>query len=676
MTAHAAHNQPANAPGSPVAHDASSPTTVPVAAPAAENSASHSVPQEYAFLDFRTKLLPHLLANLPSPDVLASIISGAKGNAKKAGGDGSSAAHKASQDDADKDKEEKDLAAAAIAMAALNPTDSQWYMLNQLRIHAGLPERSAAGIDKLIHYYAHLTYLDEKFPFETGKIEIEFTWYEAFDHNKLVIGNCIQYEKASTLFNLAAIYSQLGAKHRMWTADGKKTAAAYFQKAAGVLVHIRDTLTQRFKVKVDKCSDMSEETLTGAATLMLAQAAECFYEKANDEKSSSPVTALVAVYSADLYDVAYRSFKTGSTLIRHRVPRTWSSTVKAKALLFSAIAHFHTGPVTSSERVVGERIARLSVAQELVGEAYRHAQDVGGILREITKGYVDVIENACMMVEAANHNQLHETPYDLRLLSPLKRPPQALVHPSPVHEAIPNPGKYKDPFHPLLAPNHREDVRHVMEESRRVAHAGQTKLHACVKSIDEFTKKHGLSLPHPVGVAIPNPGLSAQNPDDLRAHAQQFLKRLHDLQGEEASFSSSDMLANFTGLLDLIGLSLQESTYLLEHIDLSRVPSDPNVMNVITAMRSVVSQHESEFRHARGKLNELKHLHDTEVKEFSSTKWTDDKLAALIPVLSASYTADEHRSHKLKAQYETAKAKRDVDLARVDEIRRTCQLKI
>ncbi|KAI8908612.1 BRO1-like domain-containing protein [Entophlyctis helioformis] len=415
---------------------------------------------------------------------------------------------------------------------------------------------------------------------------------------------------------------------------------------------------------------MSEETLTGAATLMLAQAAECFYEKANDEKSSSPVTALVAVYSADLYDVAYRSFKTG--VDAHPPP----STVKAKALLFSAIAHFHTGPVTSSERVVGERIARLSVAQELVGEAYRHAQDVGGILREITKGYVDVIENACMMVEAANHNQLHETPYDLRLLSPLKRPPQALVHPSPVHEAIPNPGKYKDPFHPLLAPNHREDVRHVMEESRRVAHAGQTKLHACVKSIDEFTKKHGLSLPHPVGVAIPNPGLSAQNPDDLRAHAQQFLKRLHDLQGEEASFSSSDMLANFTGLLDLIGLSLQESTYLLEHIDLSRVPSDPNVMNVITAMRSVVSQHESEFRHARGKLNELKHLHDTEVKEFSSTKWTDDKLAALIPVLSASYTADEHRSHKLKAQYETAKAKRDVDLARVDEIRRTCQLKI
>ena len=31
----------------------------------------------------------------------------------------------------------------------LLPTDSQWYQLNQLRIHAGAPERSEEGIERL-----------------------------------------------------------------------------------------------------------------------------------------------------------------------------------------------------------------------------------------------------------------------------------------------------------------------------------------------------------------------------------------------------------------------------------------------------------------------------------------------------------------------------------------------
>lgn len=33
---------------------------------------------------------------------------------------------------------------------SLLPTDSQWYLLNQLRIHSGSPERSDLGIEKLL----------------------------------------------------------------------------------------------------------------------------------------------------------------------------------------------------------------------------------------------------------------------------------------------------------------------------------------------------------------------------------------------------------------------------------------------------------------------------------------------------------------------------------------------
>ena len=54
------------------------------------------------------------------------------------------------------------------------------------------------------------------------------------------------------------------------------------QKSAGVLIYIRDALYPRFKVKLDKFADVHETSLSTLSTFMLAQAAECFYEKAND----------------------------------------------------------------------------------------------------------------------------------------------------------------------------------------------------------------------------------------------------------------------------------------------------------------------------------------------------------------------------------------------------------
>jgi hypothetical protein len=60
------------------------------------------------------------------------------------------------------------------------PSDSQWYTMNQLRIHAGCPERSMMGIEKMAQYYAQLQYLESKFAFDTGKVRIGFVWYESW----------------------------------------------------------------------------------------------------------------------------------------------------------------------------------------------------------------------------------------------------------------------------------------------------------------------------------------------------------------------------------------------------------------------------------------------------------------------------------------------------------------
>jgi hypothetical protein len=41
----------------------------------------------------------------------------------------------------------------SLELGGYCPSPSQWYLLNQLRVHAGAPERSNEGIDKLIQYF-------------------------------------------------------------------------------------------------------------------------------------------------------------------------------------------------------------------------------------------------------------------------------------------------------------------------------------------------------------------------------------------------------------------------------------------------------------------------------------------------------------------------------------------
>ena len=92
---------------------------------------------------------------------------------------------------------------------------------------------------------------------------------------------------------------------------------------------------------------------------------------------------MVAVYTSDIYDVSIRDAKAGKT----RMGKYWMETLQAKCQLFGAIAHFHTGPLVSNERVVAERLARLQVAKCMISESLEYSVKVGSILHDLVKVY-------------------------------------------------------------------------------------------------------------------------------------------------------------------------------------------------------------------------------------------------------------------------------------------------
>lgn len=83
----------------------------------------------------------------------------------------------------------------------------------------------------------------------------------------------IAFEKACTLFNLGAIYTQIGARHDRTTEKGLDAAVDSFLRAAGIFRHIYDTFTNAPSM------DLKPQVLDVLVSLMLSQARECLFEK-------------------------------------------------------------------------------------------------------------------------------------------------------------------------------------------------------------------------------------------------------------------------------------------------------------------------------------------------------------------------------------------------------------
>ena len=62
------------------------------------------------------------------------------------------------------------MIAMDVDASAMIASGGCWYELNQLRVHAGAPERSEQGVQRLMQYYAQLCWLEDVFPFATGEV--------------------------------------------------------------------------------------------------------------------------------------------------------------------------------------------------------------------------------------------------------------------------------------------------------------------------------------------------------------------------------------------------------------------------------------------------------------------------------------------------------------------------
>ncbi|KAI0407979.1 BRO1-like domain-containing protein [Xylaria palmicola] len=234
-------------------------------------------------------------------------------------------------------------------------------------------EPHLSGTKKLQAYAAQLVWISGKFPIDIGA---DFTWYPSLGYNmeRPVVHNNLQFERANIIYNLAALYSQLAIGSNRADTEGLKTAASYFNQAAGVLTHLKREILP--ELRTTPPDDMDEATLESLIQLQLAQSQECFWLKAVMDQYKDASIAKLAAKVSDLYDLAGEAAKRSEA-----ISSSWIHHMSAKHHHFATAAQYRAACECLEKRKYGEEVARLRDAVACVGEGLKESR--GGYLSKI-----------------------------------------------------------------------------------------------------------------------------------------------------------------------------------------------------------------------------------------------------------------------------------------------------
>ncbi|KAF2399193.1 BRO1-domain-containing protein [Trichodelitschia bisporula] len=255
-------------------------------------------------------------------------------------------------------------------------------------------EPHVSGIKKLQAYAAQLVWLGGKFPIDIG---VEFTWYPALGYNtqRPISQNNIRFELANVLYNLASMYSQLAYSANRSTQDGLKAAANYFCLSAGVVHHL--TVTVIPELRSSPPEDMDIMTLESLERLLLAQAQECFWQKAVKDNLKDLSISKLAAKVSDLYSEA-GEFGVKSDAISSE----WIHHMNAKHHHFAAAAQLRAALDCLEKRRYGEEVARLKDSLSCVTEALREARYISKAVLSDLNGLKNRIQEDLKRAEKDN----------------------------------------------------------------------------------------------------------------------------------------------------------------------------------------------------------------------------------------------------------------------------------
>uniref|UniRef100_A0A672IT54 Rhophilin, Rho GTPase binding protein 1 n=1 Tax=Salarias fasciatus TaxID=181472 RepID=A0A672IT54_SALFA len=215
--------------------------------------------------------------------------------------------------------------------------DKEIKELMELRQAMRTPSRNQAGLELLMEYYNQLYYVDQRFFPAHRNLGVHFHWYDSLTG----VPSCqraLAFEKGSVLFNIGALYTQIGARQDRSAAAGIDRAIDAFQRAAGAFNYLKENFSNAPSL------DMSGPSLCMLVRLMVAQVQECVFERVTLTTHSAHFSshlrlAQEAARVSDVYLLVQQTMT--QPLMKDYVPFSWASMVQVKSEHFRALAHYY-----------------------------------------------------------------------------------------------------------------------------------------------------------------------------------------------------------------------------------------------------------------------------------------------------------------------------------------------
>lgn len=165
------------------------------------------------------------------------------------------------------------------------------------RLRAAATDTSAALPDRpdvLQSYIRALSAVHSRFPLSSHDGHViampNFAWLDAFKPGHKAAMADVRLETAAVVFNLGAAHSQIGL-----AADGMiKVKCNSFRLAAGAFAFLRERECPKVAAAGTATVDLSPKCVGMLEKLMLAQAQECFFEKAIADGKPPALCAKIA----------------------------------------------------------------------------------------------------------------------------------------------------------------------------------------------------------------------------------------------------------------------------------------------------------------------------------------------------------------------------------------------
>ncbi|KAF2310862.1 hypothetical protein GH714_017770 [Hevea brasiliensis] len=252
--------------------------------------------------------------------------------------------------------------------------------------------------DLLQNYFKALCLVETRFPISPDKDHINtvtFIWYDAFKQKQKASQQNIHLEKAAVLFNLGAVYSQIGLSFDRATVEGRRQAIHAFIGAAGAFAYLRDNAA-------------TKASMGSSTPWMCRFVVGLYYEE-----------ALAALNVAPLKD---------------HFDKPWISHVQLKAALFYAEACYRYSLELHEKEEIAEEIARLSSGISALTEAKKNLKGAAAqLLDAISKLEANINRNLERAVKENDRVYLMRVPSPTSL-SPL--PAFSMVKPMSMNEVL------------------------------------------------------------------------------------------------------------------------------------------------------------------------------------------------------------------------------------------------